>query len=695
MEDIKPSVESNALTNGSTAKAASANIPSDEVVVHYTDVFASLLSSLSALLPLNTSVDPPASSPLQDATSWGELRTALRNAYGSPGAAFSAPGPLARDRAVELVQAARRIGAGRLGRDVAGVEKRALLASDEHGAREVWYGAVEAFTWLRAVRSALLWAEPAGDAPAPTTTPRVLQPVPVVPKREAQTPVVPSPIPLTDSASPAPAAPSSTFGFAPPPAPGALAKKLEAKKKARLSTASASPSVPAASPVTAPTPTLLAAPAPAPAAAAPAPADPVAEVPAQSTIHSVTPARSSALAAAQPPAPMPVPAPPAPPQQTPASKAAASAARMSGFESAQPVASTSSASPLDPTPAPPPPAPTAPLATPAPSAPLPAGAPSMGFAPPPAPGTAFEKPPKARKPRASSSKPAAAPRRTSDGILKGKGVGEVYVPPAPAARGEGAAERPARKRKVPLKLMFEQGEEGEEDWDEEDGEYGAKPAAGAKGRRGKRRSSVAPAGDGARAKKGRFSGFDDDEEEAGGADGAEDEEVDELASDYEEQMEKKAKAARERQLSRERSEELNKNRFAVGSCVMVKFPNYSWFPAIILDPKSAPSETQGKRVKGAYLVKSIPSGADHRWVAPDDGSIVAIQPTQLDDILLGRYKSPPPQSWVKWRSELVEAVMLIKSPERLADWLSRPTDLELAEAAKAEKKRAARAASYW
>lgn len=95
------------------------------------------------------------------------------------------------------------------------------------------------------------------------------------------------------------------------------------------------------------------------------------------------------------------------------------------------------------------------------------------------------------------------------------------------------------------------------------------------------------------------------------------------------------------------------------------------------------------------LIADSLSLARSRWVAQDDGSILAIQPTQLDDILLGRYKSPPPQSWVKWRSELVEAVMLIKSPDRLADWLSRPTDLEVQLAAKAEKKRAAKAASYW
>ncbi|GAA6055829.1 hypothetical protein JCM3770_004780 [Rhodotorula araucariae] len=653
MDDTKPRIESNTLTNGFPAPAASANTPGDEVVQHYTDLFATLLRSLSTLVPPGTSADAPASPVLRDATSWGELRIALRNSFGSPGAAFATPGALARDRAVQIVQAVGRIGARRLARDVAAVEKHAVLAVDEQGARSVWYGTVEAFTWLRAVRSALLWAESTA-----------------------------SPAPPVDSASPASAGPSLAFGFAPPPAPGALAKKLEAKKKARLSSASASPAVTPAAVQVAPRATSLA------NASSPVPATvPPVSTPGSSALDAATSITTPSGAPTGPPA-----SPPTPNPSAPVMEAAAFSTRTSGTDSAQPVASTS-ASPLDPSSVPAVPPTT--LATPVASAPLPTGPPSAGFAPPPAPGTAFEKPVKSRKPRASSSKPGAAPRHTSDGTGKGKSVGEVNVPPV---RGEGIAERPARKRKVPLKLTFEQDSDLGDAWDEEDGEDGTPAAAagGPKGRRSKRRSSLPASGDGARGKRGRFSGFDDDAEDSFEG-GEEDDEVDELASDYEEQMEKKAKAARERQLTRERSEELNKNRFAIGSCVMVKFPNYSWFPAIVLDPKTAPVETQGKRVKGAYLVKSIPSGADHRWVAPEDGSILAIQPTQLDDILLGRYKSAPPQSWVKWRSELVEAVMLIKSPERLADWLSRPTDLELAEAAKAEKKRAARAASasYW
>ena len=51
-------------------------------------------------------------------------------------------------------------------------------------------------------------------------------------------------------------------------------------------------------------------------------------------------------------------------------------------------------------------------------------------------------------------------------------------------------------------------------------------------------------------------------------------------------------------------------RFKVGQAVIARFPNYSYWPAMVLDPLTAPPKTQGTRVKGAYLVKSIPTGAD-------------------------------------------------------------------------------------
>jgi hypothetical protein len=59
-----------------------------------------------------------------------------------------------------------------------------------------------------------------------------------------------------------------------------------------------------------------------------------------------------------------------------------------------------------------------------------------------------------------------------------------------------------------------------------------------------------------------------------------------------------------------------------------------------------------------------------RWVPPDDSSILPVTTTQLDDIILGRYKSAPPPSWKKWRGELVDAAMMIKDEARSASALS-------------------------
>ncbi|GAA5860870.1 hypothetical protein JCM8547_003874 [Rhodosporidiobolus lusitaniae] len=270
-------------------------------------------------------------------------------------------------------------------------------------------------------------------------------------------------------------------------------------------------------------------------------------------------------------------------------------------------------------------------------------------------------PPKAKKPRlssttaSSSSAPPKPPRRTLDGRLKQKGASEVYVPPAPT----GESSRPQRKRKLPGRLTFEQ---SSDPLDEEDG--GAYlPAKASKAAKGKVRASVASAvavGD--------------------------EEEIDELASDYEEEKEPTPVAARE---------EEEEGRFPVGSTVLSKFPNYHFFPSVVLDPRTAPSNTQGKRVKGAYLVKSIPTGADHRWVPPEESHIKPIPPSLLDEIDAAKYSTPPPQSWIKWRADLVEAARLIRDPEGLKDWLSRPTDFEVRIEAEQERKRIAKQMQAW
>ncbi|GAA6001625.1 uncharacterized protein JCM10292_004965 [Rhodotorula paludigena] len=540
-------------------------------------------------------------------------------------------------------------------REIVATERDALRdGGDIEGAQA---GLVELAGWVHAARlllSADSVVQNGLDQPVATKAAHAAPP----PLDAAH--AVAAPRALSSSASVSPASPAppssaspSAFGFAPPAAPGELAKKLAAKKTARLS-APAAPSKPASQPS-----------APAPAAA----------------VHSSAPAAAdvSALRSAI------EPISPFAPRDSTSPRTAGFPDRMAGLASLrQPVSASASTVPHQPL------ASTSSFALPSCSTPVPhpSGPPSAGFAPPPAPGTAFEPKKKARKSRAPK-----APRRTSDGILKGRGVSEVYVPPAreerissgAAGEGEGAeGPRPSRKRKAPLRLTFEQSSDPlEGDGDGEDVEWG--------GSRGGRRKSAAGGG-----KRKRFGGFDDEDDEDGSGGGAGDEdELDELASDYEEQVARRQKAQKAREVERERSEELNRDRFAVGSAVMCKFPNYSWFPAIILDPQTAPSTVQGKRVKGAYLVKSIPSGADHRWVAPDKGDILPIQPTQLDDILLGRYKSPPPQSWIKWRGELVEAVILIKDPERLKDWLSRPTELEEQVAAKEARKNAARMSAAW
>ncbi|BGP19722.1 hypothetical protein JCM10213v2_007839 [Rhodosporidiobolus nylandii] len=324
---------------------------------------------------------------------------------------------------------------------------------------------------------------------------------------------------------------------------------------------------------------------------------------------------------------------------------------------------------------PPPPAPTPPLAgsskaaalaarmsglaTSSPSVPVASTSTSPGFAPPPANGL-----PKPKKKRSSTSSSSSAapkpPKRTSLGVLKAKGASEVYVPPEV---GESTSGRPQRKRKLPKNLTFEQSSDTFEEEEE--------PARAAKKQKGKGKAVAPPPA-------------------------GEEEEIDELASDYEEQLAARSASATSTPGPAAAAEEVEEEgRFKVGEPAMVRFPNYSWFPAVVLDPRTAPPKTQGKRVKGAYLVKSIPSGADHRWVPPQDTDIRPILPAELAEIDAGVYKVAPPSSWIKWRPELLEAVMMVRDPEALRDWLSRPTDLEIRLAAEQERKRLAKATAAW
>ncbi|GAA6018461.1 hypothetical protein JCM11491_007006 [Sporobolomyces phaffii] len=153
----------------------------------------------------------------------------------------------------------------------------------------------------------------------------------------------------------------------------------------------------------------------------------------------------------------------------------------------------------------------------------------------------------------------------------------------------------------------------------------------------------------------------------------------------------------------------------------VRFPNYSWWPAVILDPATAPAETQGNKTRDAYLVKSIPTGADHRWVPRDSSWIRPVQDSELDEIESGAYTAGKqvPSSWKKWRADLVLACRLIRNAQeqvvscspgsswersnspiagclflllsrKLTDWMGKKTDLESRIEAIKEKRRTAK-----
>ncbi|GAA5977962.1 hypothetical protein JCM5350_006281 [Sporobolomyces pararoseus] len=129
-----------------------------------------------------------------------------------------------------------------------------------------------------------------------------------------------------------------------------------------------------------------------------------------------------------------------------------------------------------------------------------------------------------------------------------------------------------------------------------------------------------------------------------------------------------------------------------GQTIFAKFPNYNWWPAVVLDPSTAPPHTQGTRTTKSYLVKSIPTGADHRWIPADSSSIRLIEPSELDKIQSGTYPAerPPPVSWKKWRDEIVQAVELIRNPDELKVWLEGKTEAELWIEAEKERKAARR-----
>ncbi|KAM0786260.1 hypothetical protein ACM66B_007059 [Microbotryomycetes sp. NB124-2] len=145
----------------------------------------------------------------------------------------------------------------------------------------------------------------------------------------------------------------------------------------------------------------------------------------------------------------------------------------------------------------------------------------------------------------------------------------------------------------------------------------------------------------------------------------------------------------------------DERQFKPGIPVLAKFPNYSWWIAVPLKPSTAPAWTQGKLALTTttssddvsvrpYLVKSVPTGGDHRWALPNE--VRALDQELIDRILNENYDETPPKSWVKWRDELLEAVAIVTDKQRLHDWLNTKTPSELyfeaeEQAKQAKKKR--------
>jgi hypothetical protein len=99
---------------------------------------------------------------------------------------------------------------------------------------------------------------------------------------------------------------------------------------------------------------------------------------------------------------------------------------------------------------------------------------------------------------------------------------------------------------------------------------------------------------------------------------------------------------------------------------------HSYWPAMVLDPLTAPPKTQGTRVKGAYLVKSIPtgemdesSGGTQRLMASGDrgdwGDIRISKPL-LNGSVLDPLTAPP-----KTQGTRVKGAYLVKSIPTGAD----------------------------
>lgn len=190
----------------------------------------------------------------------------------------------------------------------------------------------------------------------------------------------------------------------------------------------------------------------------------------------------------------------------------------------------------------------------------PAPSPSPASLPGPSLSSSFAPPaPKARKPRTSSSA-SKPPRRTADGVLKGRGTSEVYVPP-PVQPRTGDSSRPQRKRKLPTHLTFEQSSDPVDEEYEEENELATKKAKG----KGKGKAKALPP-----------------------PPPIDPEEIDELASDYEEELERRSSMSIDRGSATPAAsvqEEEEDGRFPIGTAVMAKVR--CSFPSLLFPPSKS------------------------------------------------------------------------------------------------------------
>ncbi|GAA6060414.1 hypothetical protein JCM10212_002182 [Sporobolomyces blumeae] len=272
----------------------------------------------------------------------------------------------------------------------------------------------------------------------------------------------------------------------------------------------------------------------------------------------------------------------------------------------------------------------------------------------------FDAPSNPKKPRAPPKSRQRRPSMDTASLLQG----EAFVP----SPRESVSNRPQRERKLPSKIAHSA---GLIDADGVPFDSSSRTEGGGSSTRRKRKSSVGGGGE-----RGARGPADDEMEE-----------IDELASDPE--------------VEDPRATGTAVKRWKVGETAFVRFPNYGWWISAILDPATAPPTTQGKRVRGAYLAKSIPTGADHRWVPAESTSIRPITEQELSEIESGVYAKDPerehpvPKSWSKWRGEILEAVEIVRSEQALSSWLSQKTDLEIRMDAERERKKQARGMKAW